>query len=371
MSIILFLVILAILVFVHELGHFLVAKKSGIRVDEFAIGFPPKIFSWVKGETKYVLNLIPFGGYVKIFGENPDEESITGPDSKRSFVNSPKWKQVSVLVAGVSMNVIFAWILLSISLMIGNIMPIGQDGAAKYLAYSKDVKVLVTGVAPNSMAEKIGIQAGDSLFNVSSFENTNIVSSTSPITISRIKEIVEKSNGKDIYVSYIHSNKIKYATTTATLINNKFAIGVYMDTVGIVKMNPFRSIWYGADLTVTSVKDVAVGLVKFIGSAVKGKANMDDVTGPVGLIGMVGQAAQFGFTYLLGFVAFISLNLAVINLLPFPALDGGRILFVLIEAIIRRPIKPIIANTLNGLGFFLLIGLMFFITIREVFIKFF
>ena len=119
MTIILFLVVLAILIFVHELGHFMVAKKSGIRVDEFAIGFPPKVFSWIKGETKYVLNLIPFGGYVKIFGENPDDESMTGADSKRSFVNAKKWKQVCVLLAGVGMNVIFAWILISVSFMFG------------------------------------------------------------------------------------------------------------------------------------------------------------------------------------------------------------------------------------------------------------
>jgi len=119
MSVIIFLIALTVLVFVHELGHFLVAKWAGIRVDEFAIGFPPRLFSWQRGETRYSINLLPFGGFVKIFGENPDEASISGPDSTRSFVNKHRGLQAAVLVAGVAANVIFAWLLISISLMLG------------------------------------------------------------------------------------------------------------------------------------------------------------------------------------------------------------------------------------------------------------
>ena len=115
MTVLLFLFVLAALIFVHELGHFIAAKKFGIRVDEFAIGFPPKIFGWKKGETEYKINLIPLGGYVKIFGEDPSDESINGPDSARSFVNVAKWKQIIVLLSGIFMNLVFAWILISIS----------------------------------------------------------------------------------------------------------------------------------------------------------------------------------------------------------------------------------------------------------------
>src|ERR1035437_3596394 len=123
MTVILFLFVLAVLIFVHELGHFVMAKIFGIRVDEFAIGFPPKIFGWKRGETQYNLNLIPLGGYVKIFGEDPNDESISGPDSSRSFVNAPKWKQIIVLLAGISMNIIFAWVLISISFNLGLLTP--------------------------------------------------------------------------------------------------------------------------------------------------------------------------------------------------------------------------------------------------------
>src|SRR4051812_47881511 len=113
MTVIIFIIVLAALVFVHELGHFLAAKLSGIRVDEFGLGFPPKIFGFKKGETTYTLNAIPFGGFVKIFGEDPNEESIQGPDSSRSFVHKPKTIQALVLAAGIIFNILFAWLLIS------------------------------------------------------------------------------------------------------------------------------------------------------------------------------------------------------------------------------------------------------------------
>jgi regulator of sigma E protease len=123
-------------------------------------------------------------------------------------------------------------------------------------------------------------------------------------------------------------------------------------------------------LTLVTFKQVAVGLGGFLFSAVRGQGDFSQVSGPVGIVGLVGDAADFGLAYFLGFVAFISLNLAVINLIPFPALDGGRVLFVIIEAIIRRPIKPVIANSVNTVGFFILIGLMLVITYRDI-MKFF
>ena len=162
MSIIIFLVILAALIFVHELGHFLVAKKTGIRVDEFAIGFPPKIFAWQRGETKYTINLIPFGGFVKIFGENPDDESISGPDSTRSFVNKNRGIQAAVLVAGIAFNLIFAWLLISASLSVGL-----STSVSGYEQYAPDAKVLVVSVLPNSPAAKAGLQAGDKIEGLS------------------------------------------------------------------------------------------------------------------------------------------------------------------------------------------------------------
>lgn len=364
MTIILFLVVLAILIFVHELGHFMVAKKSGIRVDEFAIGFPPKIFSWVRGETKYILNLIPFGGYVKIFGENPDDESMTGADSARSFVNAKRWKQVCVLLAGVGMNILFAWILISISFMFGSLIPVGENASA-YSKYIKDSSVILTGIAPDSAAEKAGLKTGDKLITVASVTGVDL-------NTTKIRELIEKSTSS-VSVTYQRNsvaNDIIITPGISTSTGDKKVIGIYMENVGVVQLNPILALWEGGKLTVTTFGQVAAGLGTFLWQAVRGQGDFSQVSGPVGIVGMVGDAASFGFAYLLGFVAFISLNLAVINLIPFPALDGGRVFFIIIETITRRKIKPAIANTVNTVGFFILISLMLIITYRDI-MKFF
>ncbi len=364
MTIILFLIVLAVLIFVHELGHFLVAKKSGIRVDEFAIGFPPKIFSWVRGETKYALNLIPFGGYVKIFGENPDDESMTGADSARSFVNTKKWKQICVLLAGVAMNIIFAWLLISISFMFGSLVPVGE-GASNYSKYVKNSQVILTDIAVDSPAAKAGLLQGDRLVSVDSVLGTDL-------STSKVRELILNSDDGQIEITYSRNGQ-----ESQTLVNTEFnstenrkVIGVYMENVGIMKLNPILALWEGVKLTAVTFWQVAVGLVTFIGRAIVGQGDFSQVSGPVGIVGLVGDAATFGLAYFLGFVAFISLNLAVINLIPFPALDGGRVLFIFIETIIRKPIKPKIANLANTIGFFILIGLMLVVTYRDI-LKFF
>lgn len=359
MTIILFLVILAVLVFVHELGHFLVAKAFGIRVDEFAIGFPPKILGWQKGETKYSLNLIPFGGYVKIFGENPDDESINGADSSRSFVNAKRWKQAIVLLAGIFMNIVFAWILISISFNIGLTSSITDE----YRDKAKDVSVMILSVQEKSPAEKAGIKGGDHILSIKSGD----VFQVSP-NVEFIQKTIAESKDK-IIIEY----KRNSATGTIEVISQdgvvegKKAIGISMGIVGTVEFGFFQSFYEGAKLTVIETKNIAVGLYTFIASLFKGESNVfAQVAGPIGIAGMVGEARNIGLSYLLGFVAMISINLAMLNLIPFPALDGGRVLFVGIEAIIRRRIKPVILNWVNGVGFLLLIVLMIVVTFKDI-----
>jgi regulator of sigma E protease len=164
--------VLGVLVLVHELGHFLTAKKSGIRVDEFAIGFPPRIFSWVRGGTRYALNLIPFGGYVKIFGENPDDESMA-KDAKDSFVNKPKSTQAAVLIAGVMFNVIFAWLMFSLAFMNGFDIPKDTLGFVD----NSTSKIQIIEIEKETPAERSGLESGNEIFGlkkgqeVSSFNN--------------------------------------------------------------------------------------------------------------------------------------------------------------------------------------------------------
>lgn len=360
MSIILFIVVIAVLIFVHELGHFFAAKKSGIRVDEFAIGFPPKIFSKKVGETKYSLNLIPFGGFVKIFGENPDDDSLNGPDRERSFVHKPNYIKVIVLFAGVFANIIFAWLLFSISFATG--MTSGTSGFdAKYY---KNERIIIASVLTGSPAETAGFKAGDEISGVTGVE---LLSGTFP-DIENVQKTIRESNGGELSFQINRNNEVQNITVIPELgvVTDGFGIGLSMDTVGDIFMPIHLAILEGAKITVGLTKAIAVGFYGLIAGIFDGTSNFSQLSGPVGIAKLVGEAGQIGFAYLLSFTAFISLNLAVLNLLPFPALDGGRILFVIIESIKRSPIKPVVANTLNFIGFGLLILLMLYVTVKDV-----
>lgn len=362
MSIIIFIVILLVLVLVHEFGHFIVAKKSGIRVDEFAFGFPPKLFSVKKGETTYSFNAIPFGGYVKIHGENPDEESTTGIDSSRSMVNKPRYTQALVLVAGVTFNLLLAWLLLSIGLMAG--MPTLASNVPQG-AVLVDPALRVTGVLKDSPAQVAGIKSGDKIIALSDATNAKIEKPTeeqvrafiSAHTATSIEFTVE--NGKGTQTHTITPKK-------GILDTDAPAIGISMDVIGTVRESFGKAIWHGLKGTVSDTGNTAKGFGLLIAGAFKGTAHLDDVSGPVGIVGSVGDAARFGFGYLLSFAALISINLAIINLVPFPALDGGRLLFLLIEKIKGSRIKPQVANMVNGIGFALLIILMIVITYHDI-----
>lgn len=358
MSIIIFLLVLAVLIFVHELGHFIVAKKFGIRVDEFAIGFPPRIWSKKYGETTYAINSIPFGGYVKIFGENPDEESMKGPDSARSFVNAGKLKQAAVLVSGITFNILFAWIVLSISFMSGLTTSVRDS----YASYVKDPHVIIIATQADSPARLAGFVGGETIISMEADGNKIVTAD-----MEEVRNFISKSNGP-IKIDYKRGNELKTATVTASegLIEGKKAIGIAMDTIGTVKLPAHKALFEGGKLTGATTKNVAIGLYHFVFDAFRGKADFSQVTGPVGIVGLVGEASTLGIVYLMSFAAFISINLAVINIIPFPALDGGRLLFVAIEAVRRKAMSPKIANALNGIGFALLILLMLVVTYKDI-----
>jgi len=359
MTIILFLIVLAALIFCHELGHFAFAKFFGIRVDEFAIGFPPKVFGWKKGETQYNLNLIPLGGYVKIFGEDPNDESINGPDSKRSFINASKWKQVTVLLSGIFMNLVFAWLLISTSFNFGLLTSIEDQFKDK----AQNISVMVLSVLKDSPSDIAGLKEGDNILAIETGGKKTI----SP-TVTEVQKIIASSTN-DIKIDYKRGNATGTVNIAAIdeVVEGEKAIGISMSLVGTVKFGFFQSFYEGAKLTVIETINITKGIYSFIVGAFSGKSGLlSQVTGPVGIAGMVGQASNMGVSYLLGFIAMISINLAMLNLVPFPALDGGRVLFVLIELVIRRRIKPAIANWFNLIGFGLLISLMLFITYRDI-----
>jgi len=370
MSVLILIILLSVLIFVHELGHFIVAKKNGIRVDEFAIGFPPTIFSKKKGGTKYSLNLIPFGGFVKIFGENIDEESLD-PSSKDSFLNKSPLAQGAVLVAGVGFNIIFAWILISISFMAGFPSVVSESNISQI----ENSNVVISNLFKGSPADIAGLQSGDKIIKI---ENNGVVlekTQTQNIIIHDIQSLVAQSSGEiSVTIGRGGDNISNFKEILEFSIKPKqgivdkevVAIGISMENVGQMKLGFFKAIGRGFIMTCQLLKDIASGLVKLISGTISGNGSLSNVAGPVGIISLVGDAANFGFFYFLSFAAYISLNLAVLNILPLPALDGGRLLILIIESISHKKIKPKIVNAINGIGFLVLIILMIAITINDV-----
>lgn len=367
MSFIIFIIILSVLVVVHELGHFLVARRFGIRVDEFGLGFPPRakiLFVWQ--ETPFSLNWLPFGGFVKIFGENPAENTLetkfpstlgnlVSKTPSDSFQNKNRGIQAAVLIAGVVGNFLFAWFLISIGFIIGLPAPVDLGLPVE------NVRTVITTVLPDSPAQLAGLKSGDAIISLTRGE---VYSELTPEALSQfiaesyipITFTVER--GEEI------SNKI--ITPEKGIVINRPAVGISMDAIGTVTLLPHQALWHGLKTTATLTLLTSQAIGNFIFQALGGRADLSSVTGPVGIVGMVGEVRELGLSYLLTFTALISINLSVINLLPFPALDGGRLLFVAIEAVSRRPIPPRLFNVLNSAGFALLIFLMLLVTFQDI-----
>ncbi len=361
MSVIIFLVILSALIIVHELGHFFTAKKFGIRVDEFGLGYPPraaKLFSW-KG-SDFTLNWLPFGGFVKIYGENPTEagEEV----SKDNFQSKNRCIQASVLAAGVFFNFLFAWLLISLGFVTGIPSPAGIDLPLE------NPQTVVTLVVPGSPADVGGLKAGDTLISMRRGDDILEPGETAePVAPAAFSQFISFST-EPIVFTVERGDLIteKIITPAKDIIAERPAVGIAMETIGTVHLPIHKALWEGLKTTCELTWITAKAILSLIGQAFTGKADLGSVTGPVGIVGMVGDMRELGLSYLVTFTALLSINLSIINLLPFPALDGGRLLMVGIESITRRPIPASYFNAINAAGFALLIFLMILITIQDV-----
>ncbi len=366
MVIIVFILILALLILVHEFGHFIVAKKAGIKVEEFGLGFPPRLWGIQKGETFYSINAIPFGGFVKIFGESPDQDSLAGPEQKRSLVNKSRSVQAAVLGAGVFFNLLLAWGLLSLGLWIG--LPTARDVAPTGYTI-QNPQLIITDVVKDSPAAQAGLKGG---YVITSVADRGGVKLTGP-EITAFQNFVSNHRDEPLTLEVINLSAGGKTPITMTLTpkaapgSDKALLGVSLDTVGILKLPWWRAITYGAQLTISLIWLTVTAFWHLLTALLGGQtAALGAVTGPIGLVGIVGSTLSLGFSYLLNLIALISINLAVINVLPLPALDGGRLFFLVIEAIRRKAIKPEILNAINSWGFIVLIILMLVITYRDV-----
>lgn len=365
LSVLIFIILLGVLVFVHELGHFAVAKFFGIRVDEFGMGFPPrakKLFH--RNGTDYTLNWIPFGGFVKIYGEDSLENGEKDPDYHRSIGAKAWWKQILVLVAGVTMNFLFAWFLFSIAFMAG--APTAVSGV-DHPEQVKNPHLTVLQVMPGSPADKAMLKSGDKIITVETLDTTISGSSLTSEAFIQAIRTMPANTPVHLQVEKMNKTKADYLIIPQKGIAGDYlAIGVSVDQVGIYREGFFKSIYSALLNTVNVVQQTTHAFGKLIGDAFQGKADTKNLTGPVGLVSVVGDAQKIGFSYLIMLAAVISVNLAVLNILPFPALDGGRVVIVLIEAVTRRKINANVVAWVNTIGFFLLIALMLFITVKDV-----
>lgn len=347
--VLLFIAGLAILILSHEFGHFIVAKLCKMKVEEFGIGFPPRIFGIKKGETLYSVNWIPFGGFVKILGEN-DNEKTPG-----TFSSKPAYMRAAVLVAGVTFNVLLAWVLLSGSYVVGAPANVEDNATGS--------SITILDVQPGSPAESVGLMPGDRITSLSVSGQT-----TEANVITDVQEFTGKNGGTEIIVNFTRG-KTEMSVMAVPDVNpesGRGALGIALGNIGIVSLPVHKAVWEGAKdtafLTVAIVKMFGVLLADIF----KGGDMAGQVRGPVGIVGMVGTVAEFGFVYVVHFFALLSVNLTIINLLPFPALDGGRLLFLLIETIKRSPINQKFTAMANNFGFALLIVLLVIVTYRDI-----
>jgi regulator of sigma E protease len=358
MTIVIVIVILVFLILAHEFGHFAAAKLFGIRVDEFGIGFPPRaLLLGRSGDTEYTLNWIPFGGFVRLFGEQEDENE----HGKGSFIDAPRYKQAIVLLAGVAMNAIVAWALFA------GALATGVPSIVDQLQPSEAAQLLVSDVLPGSPASAAGIAEGDQILSVQDQSGEM----PAALTPSALVAFVSDHGGKQLSLTYLHSG----ATTTSLVIPansvdpqnaGRPAIGIGLVLVANVALPPLQAMHQALWTTEGSFVIVSQSLWEIVKSAVHGSPDLSGVVGPVGLVSQVGEAARSGFGEVLELAAFISVNLTIVNLIPIPALDGGRLFVLIVEAVTRKQAPKLAVQLLNTVGVALIILLMVTVTYNDI-----
>ncbi len=321
------------IIFIHELGHFTLAKACGVRVHEFAIGMGPTIFHRQKGETKYALRLFPIGGFVAVEGE--DEDS----DDSKALCNKKVWQRILFVSAGAFMNLLMGFILMLVIV-------------------SRQDLVSTTKVAqfePDAQSAQV-LQVGDEILKVNGsrvhiandilFEFINVGKDPVELTVRRNGQVMTL---KDVPF------RVEEAEEGIYVVNMDFKVAGVDKNIG----NTFKEAWF---MTTGVVKEVGRSFVKLV----TGQYKMNQLAGPIGVSGAIGDAASMGANQLMMMIAFISINIGVFNLLPLPALDGGRLAFLLIEAVRGKPVPPKYEGYVHAAGMALLIGLMIFVTFNDI-----
>ncbi len=338
------ILVLCVLIFVHELGHFLVAKKLGVGVEKFSLGFGPKIFGKKMGETEYLISAVPLGGYVKLTGEDPDEEC---EDREHSFTEASVWRRLAIVSAGPFFNLLFAVLIFTLVYMLG--VP--------------SLSSVVGKVRIESPAIKAGLKANDKIVAIDGKE----------ITLwDELREIVHNSPNKELVLKVERNSQeleIK-VTPESQQTKNLFGEPITVGLIGIEptsnliteKYDPITSVYKGFQKTWEITYLTIISIKKLIQRVIPA----DNIGGPIFILKMAGDQAKVGLLSLAFFIALLSINLGILNLLPIPILDGGHILFFLIEALIGKPIAAKKREVAQQVGIAMLISLMVFAFYNDI-----
>lgn len=362
-----FFLLLGVLILAHELGHFIVAIRNGIKAEEFGFGFPPRLLGIVKDpetgkrklffgdedvrspHTIYSLNWIPFGGFVRMKGE--DANALIESDS---FAAKTVGVRIAVLSAGVAMNFILAWVLISSLYAVGFPQPV-TDGN-RHLA--TDVAVQIFSVAKGSPAEGMGLMPGDRILAVEGMPVSGLAEAKRAID-ARLGDETSVTVGRGKESITLHGTPRRNAPA------NEGALGISFAETGSIRYPWYEAPIRGAQSTWNATASIIFALATMVQGLFVGQGAGMDVTGPVGIVYATKQMSELGIAYLIQFAAILSINLAIFNILPLPALDGGRILFVIIEKFKGTPVREIIEQRIHQVGFMLLLLLMLVVTVRD------
>ena len=333
-----FLVVLGIVVLVHEYGHFAAARACGVKVYEFAIGFGPQLFSWKRGETLYAVRALPLGGMCRLAGMDDSDlpEEQMEEDDPRSFLNRPIWQRVLIVVAGPLMNFVLAVVILSVL----------------FSSYGVPMASVVE-VFDGSPAEAAGFESGDKIVSIDGKPVASVAGFINTVASSAGKKLIVEAlrDGETIIIDV---TPIRDAEENIGRVGMSLVEVYSKSGTGAAIVGSLRYTWGIVDTTLASMGAALAGRVK------------PEVAGPVGIAGMSAQAARAGFPSLMMLVALISTSLGLLNLMPIPFLDGGWVLFLIIEAVRGKPLSPQVEGFLRFIGLALLMLLLVYATVSDI-----
>jgi regulator of sigma E protease len=342
------------LVALHECGHFLVAKLFGVRVEEFGIGYPPRICGKKIGETLYSLNWLPLGAFVKMPGE------IGNMEDSCSFSQKPVWQRMLIVVAGVVSFWIIAAILFAIVMMMGAPTAISDDDTVGIV----NPKVQIIDIAKDSPAELAGLQTGDDIVEIK-------ISGADLVKVDKVKDVQKLINSSlgQTMVLKIERGSETFEVFLAPRVNppvGEGSLGVSLYRVADKSYPWWQAPWRGIVTAFDTTRSILIGYGSAITNLFKGQPTGVQLTGPVGIVSLFSQVGQLGASYFLQFVGIIAVYVAIFNILPIPSVDGGKLVFLIVEAIKRKPVNPKVEQAITTIFFMFLILVMIFVTIKDV-----